>query len=58
MGCPLAADVALAQQEAPKGAATPPAYKLRGRLLQTLRAFDNPEAAIFSEDGRFVFIST
>ncbi len=52
----LSAAVALAA-EAPKGAPKPPAYKERGKHLQTLKAFDNPEAAIFSEDGRFVFIS-
>jgi DNA-binding beta-propeller fold protein YncE len=49
--------VAVAQQEAPKGAPTPPHHPLAGRLLQELKSFDNPEAAIFSEDGRFVFIS-
>src|SRR5262245_26600895 len=50
-------DVAVAQQDAPKGAPVPPAHKVSGRLLQELKGFDNPEGAIFSEDGRFVFVS-
>ena len=44
-------------QEGPKGAPQPPAHKVKGKHLQTLKAFDNPEAAIFSADGRFVFVS-
>src|SRR5262245_12195918 len=44
-------------QDAPKGAATPPPHALSGRLLQELKAFDNPESAIFSANGRFVFVS-
>lgn len=32
-------------------------YPLKGQLVQVLEAFDNPEGAIFSADGRFVFIS-
>src|SRR5215831_7523533 len=50
-------DGAVAQQDAPKGAPVPPAHKMSGRLLQELKGFDNPEGAIFSEDGRFVFVS-
>jgi len=50
-------DVAVAQQDAPKGAPVPPAHKVSGRLLQELKGFDNPEGAIFSADGRFVFVS-
>src|SRR5262245_50867249 len=50
-------DVAVAQQDAPKGAPVPPAHKVSGRLLQELKSFDNPEGAIFSDDGRFVLIS-
>src|SRR5215467_9958140 len=38
-----------------KGAPPPPAYAKSGKLIQELKAFDNPESAIFSEDGRFVF---
>jgi len=34
-----------------------PPYSHQGEVLQTLRAFDNPEAAIFSADGRYVFVS-
>src|SRR5262245_22421066 len=49
--------VTAAQQEAPKGAPVPPPHELSGRLLQELKLFDNPEAAIFSEDGQFVFIA-
>src|SRR5262245_47493494 len=49
--------VAGAQQDGPKGAPTPPAHEPGGRLLQELKAFDNPEGAIFSQDGRFVFVS-
>jgi hypothetical protein len=49
--------VTSAQQEPPKGAPAPPPHQLSGRLLQELKAFDNPEAAIFSEDGQFVFIA-
>src|SRR5215471_19166122 len=40
-----------------KGAPPPPAYAKSGKLIQELKAFDNPESAIFSEDGRFVFVS-
>jgi len=32
-------------------------YAHKGKVLQTLKAFDNPEGAIFSEDGRYVFVS-
>jgi hypothetical protein len=35
----------------------PPAYPVKGQVIQTLKAFDNPEGAIFSEDGKFVFVS-
>ena len=52
----LTAAVALAQ-EGPKGAPQPPAHKAKGKHLQTVQAFDNPEAVIFSDDGRFVFVS-
>lgn len=45
-------------QEPQKGAPKPPAYHLRGRALQTLRSFDNPEGTIFSEDGRWAFVSS
>jgi hypothetical protein len=43
--------------EPPQGATGLPEYSARGRLLQTLNAFDNPEGAVFSDDGRFVFVS-
>ena len=45
-------------QEPPKGASLPPPHSAEAQLLQELKAFDNPEGAIFSEDGRFVFISS
>lgn len=32
-------------------------YSIKGTVLQTLAAFDNPESAAFSVDGRHVFIS-
>ena len=32
-------------------------YPVKGTLVQTLSSFDNPEGAIFSADGRCVFIS-
>ena len=32
-------------------------YPVKGQLVQVLEAFDNPEGAIFSADGRFVFVS-
>ena len=32
-------------------------YPVKGQVIQRLNAFDNPEGAIFSADGRFVFIS-
>jgi hypothetical protein len=61
LGAPLLVSVllvmAVAQQEPPKGAPAPPAHELSSRLLQEIKAFDNPEGAIFSEDGRFVFVS-
>ena len=44
-------------QESPKGAPVPPAYAKSGRLIQELKAFDNPESAVFSADGRFLFVS-
>ncbi|HUW32479.1 MAG TPA: hypothetical protein VM223_12780 [Planctomycetota bacterium] len=34
-----------------------PLYPVKGKLVQTLNSFDNPEGAIFSADGTFVFIS-
>ena len=33
------------------------AYKHQGHVVQQLKQFDNPEAAIFSGDGRHVYIS-
>ncbi len=39
------------------GAALADAYPTKGQVIQVLEAFDNPEGAIFSADGRFVFIS-
>jgi hypothetical protein len=32
-------------------------YAHKGQVIQILKAFDNPEGAIFSADGRYVFIS-
>jgi len=32
-------------------------YAHKGKVIQRLTAFDNPEAAIFSADGNYVFIS-
>ena len=32
-------------------------YTHQGQVVQRLKAFDNPEGAIFSADGRHVFIS-
>lgn len=32
-------------------------YAVKGQVIQRLNAFDNPEGAIFSADGKFVFIS-
>src|SRR5262245_13731995 len=32
-------------------------YPVKGEVVQRLNAFDNPEGAIFSADGQFVFIS-
>jgi hypothetical protein len=34
-----------------------PMYPQKAQVVQQLKAFDNPEAAIFSADGRHVFIS-
>jgi hypothetical protein len=39
------------------GAATSPPYASKGQLLQRLEGFDNPEGALFSPDGNFVYIS-
>lgn len=33
------------------------AYAKKGKVVQRLKAFDNPEGSIFSSDGRYVFIS-
>ncbi|MEW6359006.1 MAG: hypothetical protein AB1696_21920 [Planctomycetota bacterium] len=35
----------------------PPDYALKGQVIQRLKTFDNPESAIFSADGKYVFIS-
>jgi hypothetical protein len=43
--------------EAPKAGPKPEAYSKKAKHIQTLAVFDNPEGAIFSEDGRFVFVS-
>jgi hypothetical protein len=32
-------------------------YPVKGQVVQVLEVFDNPEGAIFSADGRFVFVS-
>ena len=38
-------------------AEAPEPYPVKGQVIQELKAFDNPEGAIFSEDGKYVFIS-
>jgi hypothetical protein len=44
--------------QAPAQAATSlQPYPHKGQVLQRLSAFDNPEGAIFSADGKYVFIS-
>jgi hypothetical protein len=45
----LAAGSAMAEDLAP--------YPVKGQVVQVLAAFDNPEGAIFSADGRYVLIS-
>lgn len=35
----------------------PAPYPVKGQVVQVLKAFDNPEGAIFSEDGKYVFVS-
>src|SRR5215207_54759 len=32
-------------------------YPKKGKVIQRLKSFDNPEGAIFSADGKYVFIS-
>jgi len=32
-------------------------YSKKGKVVQRLKSFDNPEGAIFSADGKYVFIS-
>jgi hypothetical protein len=58
IGVPLAA-VTLAVATAGLAQATEPLqpYPVKGRVIQRLNAFDNPEGSVFSADGRFVFIS-
>ncbi|MCC7549235.1 MAG: hypothetical protein IT532_15870 [Burkholderiales bacterium] len=38
-------------------AAGPEPYAVKGEVIQRLNGFDNPEGAIFSADGKYVFIS-
>jgi hypothetical protein len=38
-------------------AADLPPYPVKGTVVQVLKRFDNPEGAIFSADGTFVFVS-
>lgn len=35
----------------------PEPYPVKGQVIQELKVFDNPEGAIFSEDGKYVFVS-
>jgi hypothetical protein len=49
MGCPLLCLRVAADTLDP--------YPVKGQVIQTLTAFDNPEGAIFSDDGKYVFIS-
>ena len=35
----------------------PAPYPVKGQVIQVLKAFDNPEGAIFSDDGKYVFVS-
>ena len=53
----LAALAASAAAALSSGVASADPYPVKGQIVQVLEAFDNPEAAIFSADGRFVFIS-
>ncbi len=32
-------------------------YPVKGQVIQVLKSFDNPEGAIFSDDGKYVYIS-
>jgi len=56
-GCAAAVFAALAVASPPAHAAERPPYQVKGQVIQRLTAFDNPEAAIFSGDGKHVFVS-
>jgi hypothetical protein len=53
----LAATAASSAAGMAYGAESLEPYAHQARVVQELKAFDNPEGAIFSEDGRYVFIS-
>lgn len=45
------------RRQAKETAKAPPDYSLKGKVIQRLQAFENPEGAVFSADGRYVFIT-
>ncbi|MHA2248696.1 MAG: hypothetical protein ACXADY_27370, partial [Candidatus Hodarchaeales archaeon] len=47
----------LARRRAARAPVLPEEYVLKGKVIQRLKAFDNPESAAFSADGKFVFVS-
>ena len=55
IAAPLLAAVAIGQPAFADD--TPEPYRVPGKVIQVLKAFDNPEGAIFSPDGRYVYIS-
>ena len=54
LGLALSAGLTLSQLVL---ADAPAPYAVKGKVVQVLKAFDNPEGAIFSEDGKYVFVS-
>lgn len=53
----LAAVAATASAPTVFGADPLEPYPVKGKVLQRLNSFDNPEGSIFSADGKFVFVS-
>jgi hypothetical protein len=53
----LLISLAFASASAQAQAPAPAPYPHKAHVVQRLKAFDNPEAAIFSADGRHVFVS-
>jgi hypothetical protein len=57
LGTTALTGMAQAQQATPREAKQVEAFPVAAEVVEVIRQFDNPEGAVFSQDGRHVFVS-